>query len=300
MANDKNNTHVFHDSNVCSLNHFRISKINRSHLIMSISQQTFSAPTTKEENDIFYKVIIENDLSRLTPTEKVQHIANVCKSLGLNPLTKPIQLHKFQGKEVMYMAKDGTEQLRNLHTVSIAKLETEFLKNDLYVVKAYATKPNGRQDCSTSAQSLTGLKGDALCNAMKKCETQAKRRVTLSICGLGMLDETELENLPQENIVAIKPVVTQVIDIQEPEVEFSQEAYDQSIKKISDCKTLTELKTVFTVAYKHPQIRCDIKYQDNIVKVYKEKKTDLEREKFLNEFDATTGEVVEASQEAQA
>ena len=26
-----------------------------------------------------------------------------------------------------------------------------------------------------------------------KCETKAKRRVTLSICGLGMLDETEVE-----------------------------------------------------------------------------------------------------------
>jgi hypothetical protein len=28
-----------------------------------------------------------------------------------------------------------------------------------------------------------------------KCETKAKRRVTLSICGLGMLDETELETI---------------------------------------------------------------------------------------------------------
>lgn len=266
---------------------------------MSLTQQTFSAPTTKEENDIFYKVIIENDLSKLTPTEKVQHIANVCKSLGLNPLTKPIQLHKFQGKEVMYMAKDGTEQLRNLHTVSIAKLETEFLKNDLYVVKAYATKPNGRQDCSTSAQSLTGLKGDALCNAMKKCETQAKRRVTLSICGLGMLDETELENLPQDNIV---PIATkQTIEIKqvanESEVDFSQEAYDQSISKINASKTLAELKTVFTVAYKHPQIRCDLKSQNEVVKIYKEKKLELERQEFLNEYDADTGEVVEVSQE---
>jgi hypothetical protein len=28
-----------------------------------------------------------------------------------------------------------------------------------------------------------------------KCETKAKRRVTLSICGLGMLDETEVDSL---------------------------------------------------------------------------------------------------------
>ena len=29
-----------------------------------------------------------------------------------------------------------------------------------------------------------------------KAETKAKRRATLSICGLGMLDETEIETIP--------------------------------------------------------------------------------------------------------
>ena len=29
-----------------------------------------------------------------------------------------------------------------------------------------------------------------------KSETKAKRRVTLSLCGLGMLDETEIETIP--------------------------------------------------------------------------------------------------------
>jgi len=38
--------------------------------------------------------------------------------------------------------------------------------------------------------------GEARANLMMKAETKAKRRVTLSICGLGMLDETEVESLP--------------------------------------------------------------------------------------------------------
>jgi len=33
-------------------------------------------------------------------------------------------------------------------------------------------------------------------NAIMKCETKAKRRVTLSICGLGFLDETEVDSIP--------------------------------------------------------------------------------------------------------
>ncbi len=36
------------------------------------------------------------------------------------------------------------------------------------------------------------MTADDLANAMMKAETKAKRRVTLSICGLGMLDETEM------------------------------------------------------------------------------------------------------------
>ena len=41
------------------------------------------------------------------------------------------------------------------------------------------------------------LKGDALANALMKAETKAKRRVTLSIAGLGWLDETELDTIAQ-------------------------------------------------------------------------------------------------------
>ena len=39
--------------------------------------------------------------------------------------------------------------------------------------------------------SITGLKGENLANAMMKAETKAKRRATLSICGLGWMDEVE-------------------------------------------------------------------------------------------------------------
>ena len=44
--------------------------------------------------------------------------------------------------------------------------------------------------------SIGKLKGDVLCNAIMKAETKAKRRVTLSVCGLGFLDESEIETIP--------------------------------------------------------------------------------------------------------
>jgi hypothetical protein len=53
-------------------------------------------------------------------------------------------------------------------------------------------------DAAKGAVSVQGLKGEALANALMKAETKAKRRATLSICGLGFLDETEIEDIPAD------------------------------------------------------------------------------------------------------
>jgi hypothetical protein len=67
---------------------------------------------------------------------------------------------------------------------------------ELYLVTARATDRHGRTDESLGAVALGQLKGDALANALMKAETKAKRRVTLSLAGLGWLDETEIASIP--------------------------------------------------------------------------------------------------------
>jgi hypothetical protein len=69
--------------------------------------------------------------------------------------------------------------------------------NGIYVVTAQATLPSGRCDESIGAVPTENLKGENLSNAMLKAETKAKRRVTLAICGLSMMDETEVDSIPQ-------------------------------------------------------------------------------------------------------
>ena len=46
-----------------------------------------------------------------------------------------------------------------------------------------------------------------LVNAKLKAITKAKRRVTLSICGLGFLDETEIDTIPSAQPAAIEAAV---------------------------------------------------------------------------------------------
>jgi putative phage-type endonuclease len=67
---------------------------------------------------------------------------------------------------------------------------------DLFVVVATGRDRSGREDSSTGAVSTAGLRGEALANAMMKAETKAKRRLTLSLAGLGMTDETEVDSIP--------------------------------------------------------------------------------------------------------
>jgi hypothetical protein len=146
--------------------------------------------------EVIEKLVVHGDLSRLTAAERTRYYLQVCESLGLNPATQPFAYMRLQDKLTLYARRECTEQLRKLHRVSVTIVARERAE-DLYVVTARATLPDGRQDESIGAVSLAGLKGEALANAIMKAETKAKRRVTLSICGLGMLDEAEVAAIPE-------------------------------------------------------------------------------------------------------
>lgn len=140
------------------------------------------------------RVLIGGDLSQLNPEQSLQYYKAVCESVGLNPLTKPFEYLTLNNKRVLYATRSCTEQLRQIHKISL-KVASREKVGDVYVVTANAKTPEGREDESTGAVSVVNLKGDALANAYMKAETKAKRRVTLSICGLSLLDESEVDGL---------------------------------------------------------------------------------------------------------
>ena len=153
--------------------------------------------------NLLESVVIGGDLSGLSSNDRVVYYKQVCESLGLNPLTKPFEYMKLQGKLTLYARKDCTEQLRKINNISIEIVSRE-LVDDCYIVSAKASAGR-RTDESIGAVSIQGLKGEARANAMMKAETKAKRRVTLSIAGLGMLDENEVETIP--GVIVGEPVI---------------------------------------------------------------------------------------------
>ncbi len=163
-----------------------------------------AAMTNGSSGNVLEKVITMGDLAELKPVERTQYYVKVCESLGLNPLTQPFMYVRLNGKLTLYARKDTTDQLRKLQSVSVVIASRE-KADDIYIVTARATTPDGRCDESTGVVSLGGLKGEALANALMKAETKAKRRVTLSICGLGWLDETEVGDVRGAQPVHVTP-----------------------------------------------------------------------------------------------
>jgi hypothetical protein len=154
-----------------------------------------NAVAPRETGAVMESVLIKGDLAKLTPAERSAYYMEVCRSIGLNPLTQPFQYIVLNGKMVLYATRACTDQLRSIHKVSVVEL-TESEREGVYIVTAKVTNAEGRTDMSKGAVTIGSLKGDALANAFMKAETKAKRRATLSLCGLGFLDETEIETIP--------------------------------------------------------------------------------------------------------
>jgi hypothetical protein len=203
------------------------------------------------------RVLLTGDLSGLRPQDRLSYYKAVCESLGLNPLTKPFDYLELDGKTVLYTKKDCTDQLRNIHGVSVKIVSREVVEG-VYVVTSQATKPDGRTDESIGAVPLLKEKGewknaqsgkryfqgtgeymalspDAKANAIMKAETKSKRRVTLSICGLGLMDESELDTVQGGRPMDFDPAVYEQTRSQKiAEAEEYNRKIDQSRKPVEE------------------------------------------------------------------
>lgn len=169
---------------------------------------TISAQTIEQ-------VLLGGDLAALQPAQRLAYYKSVCDSLGLNPLTKPFDYLRLSGKLILYARKDAAEQLRLKHGISVTDVRTE-MTDGVYLVTVTVKDRDGRTDTDLGAVPIMGLKGEALANAMMKALTKAKRRATLSICGLGMLDESEIRSIPDAQPVAVDTTTGEILDQPKP------------------------------------------------------------------------------------
>ena len=208
-----------------------------------------------QQNSIANQLILQGDLSKLSANDKVKYYNGYCERMGLDPFTKPFDILRLNGKEVLYCTRSGTQQLNKLHKVShlITSRDTN-QEAGVYIVTSKASLPDGRCTESIGAVNIAGLKGEAYANAIMKAETKAKRRATLDLLGLGVLDESEAESIPNATTVALQTMVEALPQMEVEAVEVIEEDEQLSIGRlmiaIKKAESVTELKQIYE-ANKH-------------------------------------------------
>jgi len=160
-------------------------------------------------------LVLNGDISGLDPSQKAVYYVQRCRQLGLDPASKPFQVLKLNGKEILYTDKGAADQLAKLHHVTrritdgprVHKIGSREM---LYCV-CEASTPDGRSEMDVATLPI----GD-LDNALMKLVTKAKRRATLAILGLGCLDESELSTIPDRVIGERVDVDLALAGIEEP------------------------------------------------------------------------------------
>lgn len=199
--------------------------------------------TSQDVGAALERVMLMGDLSQLTPTQRSEYYMRVCQSIGLNPYTRPFGYIRLNNKLTLYAFRDCADQLRKMHGISIEIVDRK-LSDGLLSVHVRATTKGGRSDEDFGVIPVPAkLAGEAGANLIMKCVTKAKRRVTLSICGLGMLDETEVVTIAGAELVdvdttgEIKPAVAPVQAKRKSSAEGKR---DGSVKKFNELRALLE------------------------------------------------------------
>jgi hypothetical protein len=183
--------------------------------------------------EIQQSLVLAGDLSRLTDAQKQEYYVYRCRQVGLDPAAKPFDLLKLNGKLILYANAGCTQQLCAMHKLSTQITHRERI-DGIYIVSVRVTGQDGRVSENQGAVDVSTARGDVLANAILKATTKAIRRAVLAHIGLGMLDETEVEAIPEARPVKI--------DLEPPTPTSVEVVYDLMVPRLSSpYKSVTSL-----------------------------------------------------------
>lgn len=162
---------------------------------LAVAGETLVTTAIPLAPEIVRSLVLDGDLSKLTPDQRLAYYLHRCNELGIDPSEQPFRLLRLSGRLVLYAQKGCTDAICRNSGITREITKRERI-GDIFVVTARATDRSGRYDESTGAVPVTNLKGADLANAYMKAETKAKRRAVISLCGINTLDESELDTVP--------------------------------------------------------------------------------------------------------
>jgi hypothetical protein len=144
------------------------------------------------------------NLNVATEIELQHYKQTICVALNIDPILLDfINMPDAMGygsNRVLYARRGAAEVLRKNLGIDIIGL-TYQIQEGWIVFTATAKDKSGRQEMAVGASYLQGLIGDRISTSVMTAQTRAIRRVTLQFIGGGILDETEVLTLSQQNNV---------------------------------------------------------------------------------------------------
>lgn len=195
-----------------------------------------SEALAKLDDRAMLSVVTDGDCSGLNEGQRISYYKARCDAAGLDPRSQPFEFVKLQGKLKLYATKACTDQLSALHGVRATIIGRETVEG-IHIVTVRAEARDGRQTEDVGAINIKGKGGDDLANAMMKTVTKAKRRAILSLCGLGLTDESELETIPGAARVPVRGVVHDDPPALPPKSEAAP-PHDPQTGEIIEAKTI--------------------------------------------------------------
>lgn len=207
---------------------------------------TQQAPTTTTREPVDLDAMLEEanramqrmaargqDTKGLNPAEKENILAGLARALGLNPLSNPVRFLPMQGGEVLYVTRQGTDQiaarLRLRRETTAGPEIRKHGAHEMVFCQVRVTAPDGRSEMATATLPLKDITNDLM-----KCETKAKRRATLSLAGLGLLSEDETETIPGAQRNGFAPSIGQG----DPQPVAALDAFRLDLADVTDLRSL--------------------------------------------------------------
>ena len=197
-------------------------------------------------------LVTNGDCSKLTPKQQLQYYQARCEAAGIDARTQPFQFLKLGGRLVLYALKGATDQLASKNGI-VCQIIDQRTEDGIRIVTVRATAKDGRQTDEIGCVPVSHIKKpEDLANAYMKALTKSKRRAILSLAGLGMIDETELDTI-RDKVQPVQPVLQkpQRVEVKPPvieEVEHSEDGASLYDASFSEPEHLADIPEVVPVA----------------------------------------------------
>jgi hypothetical protein len=169
--------------------------------------------------DIIESLVIDGDLGKMSAMQRVEYYVHRCRVLGLDPGEQPFEVINLNGKIRLYATKAGANALTRVNKLSV-EIRSTTIDGSLVTVCARASDPSGRFADDVGVLDIDeeskGRMKMSRSNAMMKAVTKAKRRAVLALVGLGVLDESEVDDVRGARSMRIDVVTGEIDTAPEP------------------------------------------------------------------------------------